>query len=124
MGFPGCRILLRVDRDVTREDGTVALFDTRYFLCSLDPERISAGQLLATVRAHWEIENSLFFVKDRWWDEDRHWTSRPGVSDWLAQLTSAAITALRVSTPDDKPLRARADSINWNPLLGLTLLGL
>jgi hypothetical protein len=31
---------------------------------------------------------------------------------------------LRISYPDDLPLRARADYIAWNPRLGLQLLGL
>jgi predicted transposase YbfD/YdcC len=115
---------LRVDRDVTHQDGRVLLHDTRYFLTSLDPGQVRADQLLAMVRAHWQIENSLFFVKDRWWDEDRHWTRRPGVADWLTQLTTAALTVLRACTVADEPLRARADRIAWNPARGLALLGL
>ena len=88
--FPGCQIALRVDRDVIAEDGTVRLSDTRYFLTSVAPESITADELLAAVRNHWQIENSVFFLKDRWWDEDRHWTRRPGLSQWLAYLTTAA----------------------------------
>lgn len=122
--FPGCRMLLRVDRDVTAEDGTVRLCDTRYFLSSLDPDRVTAAELLAHVRGHWEIENSQFFVKDRWWDEDRHWTRRPGVSRWLATLTSAALTVLRAFASPDQPLRASADAIAWDPAEGLAILGL
>jgi hypothetical protein len=109
---------------VIAEDGTVLLSDTRYFLTSLDPEQVCAAELLTTVRAHWQIENSLFFLKDRWWDEDRHWTSRPGVADWLTQLTSAATTVLRALGPPQYPIRARADYIAWNPRLGFPLLGL
>ena len=115
---------MRVDRDVTDEDGQILHSDTRYFLTSLDPGLVTGAHLLATVRAHWQIENCLFFIKDRWWDEDRHWTRRPGVSDWLAQLTTAAITVLRACTQADEPLRARADRIAWNPLRGLAILGL
>ncbi|MDZ4781765.1 MAG: hypothetical protein SGJ19_16045 [Planctomycetia bacterium] len=47
------------------------------------------------MRAPWQIENSLFFSKDRWWDEDRQWSRRPGVAEWFTQLTSAAIFTLR-----------------------------
>ena len=105
-------------------DGAVLLSETRYFLTSLDPERVSAAELLTAVRAHWQIENSLFFLKDRWWDEDRHWTRRPGVAEWLTQLTSAATTVLRALGQPGLPIRARADYIAWNPRLGLPLLGL
>lgn len=124
MAFPGAKIALRVDRDVIADDGTVRLSDTRYFLTSLDPEQVTAADLLAAVRAHWQIENSLFFLKDRWWDEDRHWTRRPGVAEWLTQLTSAATMALRLLGPADLPIRGRADQIAWKPALGLAILGL
>lgn len=98
--------------------------ETRYFLTSLDPGLVTATELLAAARAHWQIENSLFFIKDRWWDEDRHWTKRPGVSEWLAKLTSAAITVLRALGPPHLPIRGRGDQIAWNPGLGLAMLGL
>jgi hypothetical protein len=94
--FPGCQIALRVDRDVIADDGEVRLSDTRYFLTSASPDDISAADLLSIVRGHWQIENSVFFLKDRWWDEDRHWTCRPGVAEWLTQLTTAATTVLRL----------------------------
>ena len=124
MAFPGARIALRVDRDVTAEDGQVLLCETRYFLTSWDPAAVHAAELLATVRAHWQIENCIFFIKDRWWDEDRHWTIRPGVAEWFAQLTTAALTVLRVLGPPHLPIRGRADQIAWEPRLGLELLGL
>jgi hypothetical protein len=115
---------LRVDRDLIADDGQVLLSDTRYFLTSVDPGSIRAAELLAAVRAHWQIENSLFFLKDRWWDEDRHWTRRPGVAEWLTQMTSAGTTVLRALGRPGLPLRAQADYIAWNPRLGLQLLGI
>lgn len=123
LGYPGCQIALRVDRDVIDDDGTVRLSDTRYFLTSVDPATITADELLAAVRNHWQIENSVFFLKDRWWDEDRHWTRRPGLSEWLAQLTTAATVVLRHFSTTNEPLRAQADYIQWTPQLGLSLLG-
>ena len=124
LNFPGCRILLRVDRDVIAENGKVELSDTRYFVTSLDPDFVTSDQLLAHVRGHWQIENRQFFIKDRWWDEDRHWTRRPGLSQWLAQLTSAALTVLRAFVRPSQSLRAGADAVQWSPLTGLEILGL
>jgi len=124
LAFPGCQIGLRVDRDVIAEDGSVRLSDTRYFLSSVDPGSITAAELLAAVRNHWQIENSVFFLKDRWWDEDRHWTRRPGLSQWLAYLTTAATMVLRAFRSSAQPLRAHADYINWQPCQGLEILGL
>ena len=115
---------MRVDRDVITDDGKVLRSDTRYFLASLAPGQVTASELLKAVRRHWHIENGLFFTKDRWWDEDRHWTRRVGVAEWLTQLTSPALTVLRALAPPNLPLRGRADRIAWNPELGLELLGL
>jgi len=124
--FPGCQILLRVDRDVTDIDGRVTLSATRYFVTSTDPQYITADQLIAKVRRHWQIENCIFHIKDCWWFEDRHWTKRPGLSEWLANLTTSAIIVLRLLANSDshKPIRARADDVQWRPRIGLKLLGL
>lgn len=119
--FPGCQIALRIDRDIIAEDGTVRLSDSRYFLASRDPGTVTADQLLTAARQHWHIE-SAFFIKDRWWDEDRHWTRRPGLSQWLAHLTTLATMVLRLFRTDDQPLRAHADYIAWNPSRGLKIL--
>ena len=48
------------------------------------------------VRGHWCVENGLHFIKDRWWDEDRQWSIRPGLAERLASLRNAALTVLRL----------------------------
>lgn len=124
LAFPGCQILLRIDRDIIAADSTVRLSDTRYFVSSANPDAVCADDLLGHARGHWQIENCVFFEKDRWWDEDRHWTRRPGLSEWLAQLTTIATMTLRIFCSPDEPLRAHADYIAWSPKLGLEILGL
>jgi hypothetical protein len=44
------------------------------------PERVTPDELLAAVRGHWQVENGLHFIKDRWWDEDRRYNTRPRVA--------------------------------------------
>jgi hypothetical protein len=79
---------------------------------------------LKYVRGHWEVENSLHYVKDRWWDEDRHWIRRPGLAERLASLTNIALTLLRLTgRNDNRPLRARADENAWHVLRPLNLIG-
>ena len=97
LGFRGCQIALRVDRDVIADDGTVRLSYTRYFITSVAPESITADELLAAVRNHWQVENSVFFLKDRWWDEDRHVCRRPGLAAGFTALLSAALSVLRAT---------------------------
>ena len=82
-------------------------------------------QLLQVVRGHWQVENSLHFVKDRWWDEDRHWLRRPGLAERLAALLNSAISFLRTCECFEArlSLRARAEELAANPTLALNLIG-
>ena len=98
------------------------MHDVRYFITSLDPDRVTAHDLLRHVREHWQIENNLHFLKDRWWDEDRHHTRRPGLSAMLAAINNAAITIHRLKSDREIPVRAAADYIAWKPVIGIELL--
>ncbi len=120
--LPGCQIGLRVDRELRADDGEIVLHDTRYYVCSLDPEKVTAADLLRYVRQHWRIENSLHFLKDRWWDEDRHYTRRPGLSACMTAINNAALSIHRLKSDPDLPVRAVADYIAWSPAIGIQLL--
>jgi hypothetical protein len=108
---------------VRAADGTVLLHDSRYFVTSRDPGTISSATLHSYIRGHWQVENCLHFIKDRWWDEDRHYTKRPGLADSFASLTNAALSVLRLIHPLDQPLRATAEKVQWSPLPALHRLG-
>ena len=115
LSFPGLRLLARVDSEVRRRHGPPTV-ETRYFACSLGPGRVTAARLLGLVRGHWEVENSLHFEKDRWWDEDRHVCRRPGLAAGFTALLSAALTALRATGCDaaEGSMRAAADALCWD----------
>jgi hypothetical protein len=115
LAFPGPRILLRVDSE-TRRAGAEPAGETRYFATSPDPARATPDGLLASVRGHWEIENGLHFIKDRWWDEDRHYGKRPRLAEGFAVLLNAVVTVLEATAEpgDDLPVRARADALAWD----------
>lgn len=112
LNFPGLRLLARVDCEV-RRSGAVLSRETRYFACSLDPGRTSAAELLRLIRGHWGVENSLHHIKDRWWDEDRHYTKAVRVGEGIAALRSAAVSILRAAPgfAEGEPIRARADRL-------------
>jgi len=73
---------------------------------------------------HPQVENSLHFIKDRWWDEDRHYTEGSAKGLTLATLRNAAVSILRVvpGFPDEEPIRARADQLNWDCARAITIL--
>jgi len=120
--IPDCQIVVRVDRQLTTDDGIVVSEAKRYFITSLDPDHVTALDILGHVRNHWRIENSLHFCKDRWWDEDRHYTRRPGLSKMMAAINNAAISILRILSDKTQPLRAEADYIQWAPAKGLKMM--
>jgi hypothetical protein len=123
--FPGARLAFRLDREVRDAADTQVLFETRYFVCSLDPDGVTPQGLLGGGRGHWQVENGLHFIKDRWWDEDRHYSKRPGLAQRLALLTNLALTVLRVADhfDEDLPMRARADELAWAPAEALKVIG-
>ena len=99
--------------------------ETRYFVTSLPADAVSPGQLMRWVRGHWCVENGLHFIKDRWWDEDRQWSARPGLAERLAALCDAALTALHVlpGVPDDLAIRGRADHLGRKIRKALKFIG-
>jgi predicted transposase YbfD/YdcC len=105
-------MILRIDAEVTK-DGVVSRQETRYMITSLGGDAVSPKRLMALVRGHWSVENGLHFIKDRWWDEDRQWSVRPGLAERLATLRDVALAALRMipGVPEDLPIRARADHL-------------
>jgi hypothetical protein len=108
---------------VRAADGTLLFCDSRYFVTSRDAGTISPSKLHLCIRGHWQVENCLHFTKDRWWDEDRHYTKRPGLAESFASLTNAALTVLRLIHPLGRPLRATAEAVQWCPLPILNRLG-
>jgi Transposase DDE domain len=122
LNYPGLRILARVDCE-QRQGGQVLSVETRYFATSLDPERVAVWELLKLIRGHWGVENSLHHIKDRWWDEGRHYTKEPAKGEGMAVLRNAAISILHLVPlfEAEEPIRARADRLNRDADLAIEL---
>ena len=117
-------MILRVDSEVKKPSVETSL-ETRYFVASLDADQTSSKRLMGAVRGHWGVENRLHFLKDRWWDEDRQWSTRPGLAERLAALRDGALAALRLipGLPDDLPIRGRADHLSRRLRKALKFIG-
>jgi len=126
LGFPDARLAFRLDRELRHPNGQRVLGETRYFISNLDPDEVSPEELMGNGRGHWGVENSLHFIKDRWWDEDRHYMKRPGLAVVLAGMVTWSLALLRSSDrfPADVPMRGRADRLCWDPQEALTVIGL
>lgn len=117
-------MILRVDFEVSVA-GVTASRETRHLITSLKADEVSPKRLMDLVRGHWSVENGLHFIKDRWWDEDRQWSVRPGLAERLAMLRDSALTALRLvpEVAEDMPIRARADHLGRKIRKALKFIG-
>jgi predicted transposase YbfD/YdcC len=71
-GWPQIQQVLRVERLVTEQgaSGVTCMREVRDFVTSLGTPQGSAADLLALVRSHWRIENTLHYVRDVTLGED------------------------------------------------------
>ncbi len=99
--------------------------EARHLIASVSPDTVSPKGLMAWSRGHRSVENGLHFLKDRWWDEDRQWSRRPGLAERLAMFRDAALTGLRLipGIAEDLPIRARADHLGRNLRKALNFIG-
>ena len=66
--------VLRVQRLVRRDDGTIKSCEDRYFVSSCETDTLSPEQWLRAVRWHWRVENDCHGVFDNFLREDeRPW---------------------------------------------------
>ena len=74
LDFPGVRQCFKLTRSRTGRDRATGEFKTTTAtvcgVTSLPRERADARRLLAIVRAHWGIENKVFYVRDQTLGED------------------------------------------------------
>jgi len=110
-----------VVRELFRPDGSLESRETRFFITSLSSERVSPGQLLQTVRNHWQVENNLHWMKDRYWDEDRHYLKWSGKV--FIGLTNLALSLLNVLRSKDDSIKATAEDVRYEPERVLHTLG-
>ena len=108
-------MILRVDTQVL-VGGATTRAETHYKITSLSGDEVSPQKLMRLSRGHWGVENKLHFIKDRWWDEDRQWSRRPGLAERLAMIRDSVLTALRLvpGLPEDLPIRAAPTTSGGN----------
>ena len=115
--MPGLAMLGMVEAEVTRQGKTTR--QRRFYLSSV---AMDAARFAAAVRAHWRIENSLHWVLDVGFDEDRARNRRDRGPENLAILRKLALNVLRKARPDISIRRKRKRS-GWSDEFARTVLG-
>jgi len=110
-----------VDYASYRPDGSEESSETRFFISSLDPGKITPAELLQTIRDHWQVENCLHWQKDRYWEEDKHYLKWSG--KLFTGLTNLAVSLLQLMRGSGKSIKATAEDVHFAPQEVLQRLG-
>ncbi len=100
--------------------GNTETVDDRYFLSSLEGE---AEQMLAAVRSHWQIENSLHWVLDIAFREDDSRVRKDHGAQNLATLRHIALNLLKQETTAKIGVKNKRLKAGWNEEYLLRVLG-
>lgn len=88
--------------------GTV---DTRYYICSFQAD---AQAILKATRGHWGIENSLHWVLDVAFDEDRSRVRTGNADQNLAVVRHMAVNMLKRETTAKVGIKAKRKKAGWD----------
>lgn len=90
----GIRQVAQLTRTVTTRRAGKMTQETVYLITTLSPAKASPERLLALVRGHWSIENSLHYVRDVTFGEDRSRLRTGQAPQILAAFRNLTITLL------------------------------
>ncbi len=107
--WPGLKAIGMAVRTTQRADGTIS-GDVRYFISSAF---ISGKRFAEAVRGHWAIENSLHWVLDVTFDEDRSRTRKRRMADNLSWLRRFAISLLK-RHPSEESIKSKSRMAGWS----------
>ena len=112
---PNCQSLICKVREVWK-DGQRKSCTKRYFVSSLDASVVTPERFLILATGHGQVENRLHLLKDRWWDEDKHVLTRPGLGEIWSALTDLAASLLWSWGEKGKPMTKRAMAVEQKPM--------
>jgi predicted transposase YbfD/YdcC len=107
--WPGLKAIGMAVRTTQRPDGTTS-GDVRYFISSVF---LSGQRFAEAVRGHWGIENSLHWVLDVTFDEDRGRTRKRRIADNLSWLRRFAISLLK-RHPSEDSIKSKSRMAGWS----------
>ncbi len=91
----GRKQAIRIERERIIVRTGEASKEIAFCLTSLGADEAGPDELLGLVRAHWEIENRVHYVRDFTYDEDRCRAAAGNLPRNLAALSNAAISIIR-----------------------------
>ncbi len=120
--FPHAATFVVLERESSTLGDVRTSIETRYYVTDLTPAQASPQHLLRLVRGHWSIE-SLHWVRDMTFDEDRSQVRTGTLPRVLATLRNLAISAIRYASSRSVNVAAATRQLAREPDRALDLLG-
>jgi hypothetical protein len=117
------RRFIVVERESSTLDDVRVSIETRFYVTDLAEADACVEQLLRLVRGHWSIE-SLHWVRDNTFDEDRSQVRTGTIPRVLATLRNLAIGIIRHTTYRTVNIAAATRQLARQPDVTLDLLGI
>lgn len=122
--FPGAAQFVFVEREASTLKDERTSIEYRTYITDLTPQQADPQHLHRLINDHWGIENSLHWIRDVVFDEDRSQV-RTGTSPRvLATLRNLAISAIRYAANRTVNIAAATRQHARQPDLTLDLLGI
>ena len=122
--FPHARRFIFVERESSNLNDERTSIEVRYYVTDLTEDQASPEHLLRLVNGHWSIENSLHWVRDVTFDEDRSQVRTGTTPRVLATLRNLAISIIRHATSRTINIAAATRHLARQPDTILDLLGI
>jgi predicted transposase YbfD/YdcC len=107
--WQGLRSVVMIEAE--RFIGDALSVETRYYLSSLPND---AKLLNEAVRSHWAVENSLHWVLDVTFDEDRSRIKKENAPENFGLLRRLALCLLKKETTSKRSLRGKRLRASWD----------
>ena len=121
--FPHANLYIIVERESSTLNDVRTSIETRYYVTDLTADDADPEHLLRLVRDHWSIE-SLHWVRDNTFDEDRSQVRTGTLPRILATLRNLAIGIIRYAAPLRVNIAAATRQLARQPDITLDLLGI
>ena len=119
--FPYAAQFIKLDRLFTDLNGEKPKTDRQFYVASLSAEEADQKALLGLIRGQWSIENSLHWVRDVTFDEDRSQIRTGSEPRVFASIRNLVISLLHLRGFKDVASSLR--KLGRNPELALSLIG-
>ena len=119
--FPYAAQFIKILRSTTDLKGNNLRQETAYLVTSLSQEKADNKYLLDSIRGHLSIENSLHWVRDVTFDEDRAQIRTGSAPRVFATMRNLVISLLRLNGV--KSIASGLRKLSWNSERSLELIG-